>query len=176
VVIDDFNTIGTSGCPDEADAPLAIDTDAVLPCAVAFQGLQLVIRRHGKILQHLGITERLDSILISLSWRDPACYRPAMLELVKVNDVVNRAATATLKRQAGVQRVFSEPASDSEGIDALRITIVLTRGSADKISGDKALNTLVGIERALREAGEDRFPIIGYVTEEELESSGDTES
>jgi hypothetical protein len=99
-----------------------------------------------------------------------------MLELVKVNDVVNRAATATLKRQAGVQRVFSEPASDSEGIDALRITIVLKRGSADKISGDKALDTLVGIERALREAGEDRFPIIDYVTEEELESSGDTES
>jgi hypothetical protein len=99
-----------------------------------------------------------------------------MLELVKVNDVVNRAATATLKRQAGVQRVFSEPASDSEGLEALRITIVLKRGSADKISGEKALNTLVGIERALREAGEDRFPIIEYVTEEELESSGDTES
>jgi hypothetical protein len=98
-----------------------------------------------------------------------------MLELAKVNDVVNRAAAATLKRQAGVQRVFSEPASDSEGIEALRITIVLKRGSADKISGDKALDTLVGIERALREAGEDRFPIIDYVTEEELESSGDTE-
>jgi hypothetical protein len=99
-----------------------------------------------------------------------------MLELAKVNNVVNRAATATLKRQAGVQGVFSEPASDSEGIEALRITIVLKRGSADKISGNKALDTLVGIERALREAGEDRFPIIDYVTEEELESSGDTES
>jgi hypothetical protein len=99
-----------------------------------------------------------------------------MLELIKVNDVVNKAASATLKRQAGVQRVFSEPASDSEGHEALRITIVLKRGSADKISGDKALDTLVGIERALREAGENRFPIIEYVTEEELESSGDTES
>jgi hypothetical protein len=99
-----------------------------------------------------------------------------MLDLIKVNDVVKKAATATLSGQAGVQRVDSEPASDSEGQEALRITIVLKRGSADKISGEKALDTLVGIERALREAGEDRFPIIEYVTEEELESSGDTES
>jgi hypothetical protein len=98
-----------------------------------------------------------------------------MLELTKVNEVVNKAASAVLKRQAGVQRVVSEPASDSEGHEILHITIVLKRGSADKISGDSALDTLVGIERALREAGDERFPIIDYVTEEELESSGDTE-
>jgi hypothetical protein len=47
VVVDDFDTVGTSCRPDEADAPLPIDADAVLPCAVAFQCLQLVIRRHG---------------------------------------------------------------------------------------------------------------------------------
>jgi hypothetical protein len=111
-----------------------------------------------------------------LSRSDAACYPVGMLELSKVNEVVNKAASATLKRQAGVQRVFSEPASDSEGHEALRITIVLKRGSADKISGDMALDTLVRIEKALREAREDRFPIIDYVTEEELESSDDAES
>jgi hypothetical protein len=99
-----------------------------------------------------------------------------MLELTKVNEVVNKAASAVLRRQAGVQRVVSEPASDSQGREALHITIVLKRGSADRISGDKALDTLVGIERALREAREDRFPIIDFVTEEELESGDDTES
>lgn len=101
-----------------------------------------------------------------------------MLDLSKVNQVVSKAASAMLKRPAGVKRVFSEPAADSEGQEALRITIVLKRGSADKISGEQALDTLVGIGRALREASEDRFPIIEYVTEEELESelSGDTES
>ena len=99
-----------------------------------------------------------------------------MLELTKVNEVVNKAASAVLRRQAGVQRVVSEPASDSQGHEALHITIVLKRGSADRISGDKALDTLVGIERALREAREDRFPIIDFVTEEELESGDDTES
>jgi hypothetical protein len=99
-----------------------------------------------------------------------------MLELRQVNEVVNKAASAILKRRAGVRRVFSERASDSEGHEALHITIVLKRGSADKISGDMALDTLVRIERALRDAKDDRFPIIDYVTEEELEATDDTES
>lgn len=105
-----------------------------------------------------------------------ACYPAAMLELAKVNDVVKKAASAVLKRRAGLQRVFSEPTSDSQGHDALHITIVLKPGGADKISGDMALDTLVEVERALRGASEDRLPIIDFATEEELESSGETES
>jgi hypothetical protein len=58
----------------------------------------------------------------------------------------------------------------------LHVTIVLKRGSADRISGDGAIDTLVGIEKALREVGDERFPIIDYVTEEELESADETES
>jgi len=50
---------------------------------------------------------------------------------------------------------------DFEGGEALDITIVLKRRSADKISGDSAL--------ALREAREERFPIISFVIGEELE-------
>ena len=100
-----------------------------------------------------------------------------MLKLAKVNEVVTKAASAIIKRGAGVQRVDSEPTLDSEGREALHITVVLKRGSADKISGDNALDALVGIEKALREAKEERFPIISFVTEEELEDSiGDTES
>ena len=57
VLVNDFDTAGTSCCPDEADAPLPIDADAMLPCAVTFHGLQLVIRRHGEILQHPGIVQ-----------------------------------------------------------------------------------------------------------------------
>jgi len=112
----------------------------------------------------------------SLSRRNAACYRAAMLAPAKVNKIVKRAASAVLKRPAGVRRVVSEPAVDSDGDEVLHITIVLKRGSSDKISGDKALDTLVGIDRALREASEDRFPILDFVTEEELESVGDTES
>ncbi len=99
-----------------------------------------------------------------------------MLELVKVNEVVKKAASAVLKRQARVRRVISERASDSQGLEALHITIVLNNGDADRISGDRALDTLFAIERALQGASEDRFPIIDYVTEDELELSGDSES
>src|SRR6266567_2057383 len=99
-----------------------------------------------------------------------------MLKLAKVNEVVNKVASATFRSGACIQRVESEPTLDSEGQEALHIAIVLKRGSAGKISGDSVLDTLVGIEQALREAKEERFPIISYVTEEELEdSSGDTE-
>jgi hypothetical protein len=100
-----------------------------------------------------------------------------MLKIPRVNEIVKQTASATIKSGAAIQRVYSEPTLDSEGSDALHVTIVLRRGSAGKITGDDALDTLVGIERALREAKEERFPIISYVTEEELEdSSGDPES
>ena len=100
-----------------------------------------------------------------------------MLDLAKVNELVNKAASANIKSGAGISLVDSGATLDSEGQAALSITIVLKRGSAGKISGDNAVDTLVGIQRALREANEERFPIISFVTEEELEdSSGDTES
>jgi hypothetical protein len=49
----------------------------------------------------------------------------------------------------------------------------LKRGSAGKISGDSALDTLVTVEKALRKAKEERIPIISFVTEEELDDSSD---
>jgi hypothetical protein len=113
-----------------------------------------------------------------LSWRGASCYLPAMLDPAEINRVVSKAASAILARLVGIQRVVSEPALDSQGHEALHITIVLKKGSADKISGDKALDTLVSIEKALRNEMEERFPIIDFMTEEEeeLESSGDIES
>jgi hypothetical protein len=102
-----------------------------------------------------------------------ACYLYGMLEPAKVDDIVKKVASTTLKRKA--VRVYSEPTADSDGHDALSITIVLERGSVDKITGEMAVNTLVGIDKALQAANDDRFPIIDYVTEEELESRDDTE-
>lgn len=99
-----------------------------------------------------------------------------MLALAEVDKVVRKVASGTLKGAARVQRVFSERTSDSDGREALHITIVLKRGSADKVGGDRALDTLVGIDQALQGANEERFPIINFATEEELEQereSGD---
>jgi hypothetical protein len=98
-----------------------------------------------------------------------------MLELAKVNELINKAASAILKGPAGVTRVMSQPTSDSQGQEALDVTIVLKNGSVDKITGDMALDTLFGANRALQEAGEDRFPIIRFITEEELASIDDPE-
>jgi len=53
-----------------------------------------------------------------LSRRSAARYPAAMLELTKVNDIVNKAASAILKRQGGVRRVVSEPTLDSQGHEA----------------------------------------------------------
>jgi hypothetical protein len=51
VAVDDFDTVGTFCRPDEADAPLPIDADAMLPCPAAFLSLQLITRRHDEIQQ-----------------------------------------------------------------------------------------------------------------------------
>lgn len=99
-----------------------------------------------------------------------------VLELSQVEKVVREAASTALKGSARVQGVSSSATSDSEGQEALHITIVLSGGNIDEISGDKALDTLVSIESALRAAKEERFPIIDFATEEELKAGVDTES
>jgi len=86
---------------------------------------------------------------------------------------VKKVASATLKRQA--VRVFSERTADSDGDEALRITIVLKHDSGDKIAGEMALNTLAGVDKALEAANDGRFPIIHYATEEELEARDEAE-
>ncbi len=92
-----------------------------------------------------------------------------MSDLQDVNRVVGKAAAAGLKR-AGFSRVYSEPALDSEGREALLVTIVLRSDAPGKINGAKALNTIVRIQRDLRRSGEERFPIIDFATEDELAS------
>jgi hypothetical protein len=42
VVVDQFDVPGTAGTPREADAPLVVDADAVLPAAAARELLQAV--------------------------------------------------------------------------------------------------------------------------------------
>ena len=70
-----------------------------------------------------------------------------MLAVAKVNRIVREVASAILKNGAGVQRVDSEPTVDGDGQEALHITIVLQKGSAAKMSGDSALDTLVELKR-----------------------------
>ena len=95
-----------------------------------------------------------------------------MVDENTVVQIARAAATANLG-SAAFSSVMSEPATDSTGREALRITIVLEPDAAPKLTGDAVLDTLVQIHDDLRKVGEERFPIIEYATEAELQDSGD---
>ena len=67
-----------------------------------------------------------------------------------------------------VVRVESEPTADSQGEEALNLLIVMAPSIAESIDGEAVLNTLGQIIDRLQQAGDERFPIIEYATEEEL--------
>ncbi|MDZ3837392.1 MAG: hypothetical protein U0S49_08465 [Rhodospirillales bacterium] len=98
----------------------------------------------------------------------PAYHAP-MDGMLELNEVANIAREAAEKHLAGlgVTGVVSEPAVDSRGDEALRITITIH--SAEKIarSGDALLDTLSEIMTRLEEKGDSRFPIVDYAAEDE---------
>lgn len=98
-----------------------------------------------------------------------------MLDLSDIDRVVDRAASASLKN-AGFSRVYTKFTTDSEGREALHVTIVLRSNKNKEVSGNSALNTIVRVQRDLRRSGEERFPIIEFVTEDELEPNASTQS
>jgi hypothetical protein len=101
----------------------------------------------------------------------PQAIGHTMLDEKRIREIAQEVATANLT-SANVSSVSSSAAVDSEGHDALRITIVIKPGSASKIKGDATLDTLVGIQDRLRAEGEERFPIVEYATKKELSASG----
>jgi len=96
-----------------------------------------------------------------------------MLDERKIAEIAQKVASANLT-STNVTSVSSSPTIDSLGQDALRITIVIKSGAESTISGDAALDTLVGIRDQLRRAGEERLAIIEYATKEELDAGGDS--
>jgi hypothetical protein len=51
VIVRDFDLKGISIAPGEADPPLVVDPDAMLPFAAPLQLFQAIARRHAKILE-----------------------------------------------------------------------------------------------------------------------------
>ena len=96
----------------------------------------------------------------------------AMLDEDKIRQIAQEVAIANLA-STNVTSVSSSPAIDLDGHDALRITIVIEPGAESRISGDAALDTLVGIQDRLRREGEERLAIVEYATKEELDAGGD---
>ena len=90
-----------------------------------------------------------------------------MTDIRTLIETAESAVRARL-REDGMERILVEPATDSEGADALRITVVLTAAKARQLTGDQALDLLVEVQQAFRDKGEVRLPIIEYATEQEL--------
>ena len=57
VVVDDLDVEGIGGAPDEADAPLIVDADAVLACTVALERLEPIAGRDAKVGEGVGRIE-----------------------------------------------------------------------------------------------------------------------
>lgn len=57
MVIDDFHVICAAVFPPEADAPLIVDTEAVLALTAAFQGFEPVGRRNPQVVKSRRIVE-----------------------------------------------------------------------------------------------------------------------
>ena len=98
-----------------------------------------------------------------------------MLAPSKINEIAKDVAVANLGAD-NVVRVSSESIADSDGEDALRITIIIPENAIARISGDNALKTLVRMQERLRSAGDERFAIVEYATQRELDEVDDTES
>ena len=51
MIIDNFDVVRIAMAPDKTDAPLLVDANAVLTCAVASERFQTVAGRHSQVLQ-----------------------------------------------------------------------------------------------------------------------------
>jgi hypothetical protein len=94
-------------------------------------------------------------------------------------DQIARIVTGAVEANAApnsVRRVMTEPAATFDGEEAVRITIVLTPEAVDQLANGDPVDVLGRIWDGLHDAGDDRFPILQYATEAELEDVGDPES
>jgi hypothetical protein len=90
-----------------------------------------------------------------------------MLDMETIKQFSTEIAKANFGAE-NVVRLESEPTEDFYGKEALNILIVITPALEENFNGDDLLDTLVQISDRLQRAGDERFPIISYATEEEL--------
>lgn len=84
--------------------------------------------------------------------------------MLSIEKIIKQAARKSIR----LQRAIVEPTVDSQGEEALRVTLVLDPQVIERVAGDQALDVLFEINEALQSAGDDRLPIIFYATEEEV--------
>ena len=81
MIVDEFDVAGAASTPGEADAPLVVDTDAVLPGAAAGQLLQPVARGHPQVVDALGGVDENELVVC-----EPAEFRAEFLDVAAMPD------------------------------------------------------------------------------------------
>jgi len=97
--------------------------------------------------------------------------------------MLDNARIAEIAREVGreklpprwFQDVIVEPAADSLGNDAVRLTMVIAAGAVKRLKGDDVIGLLVELRKRLDAAGEERVPLLGYATRDELAANVDSE-
>jgi hypothetical protein len=97
--------------------------------------------------------------------------------MIQASDVA-RIAEKVAREKFGTENVVrttAEPTVDWTGAEVWRVLIVLTPDAVSRIPDDAALDNLVALQQSVQEAGDDRFAVVDYATEEELAAGDDTE-
>ncbi len=97
-----------------------------------------------------------------------------MLPSARLEEIARTAVFKHL-REDSVEQVSSEETFDSEGRDAVRITITLKPKAAARLEDDAVLDALVEIRTDLYAAGEERTPIVEYAEVGELVEADDVD-
>src|SRR6185312_4768911 len=98
MVVNDFNFMGVATLPEEADAPLVVDPDAVLAFAVALQGFQAIGWRNAEVIQgRRGIehAELAARDLLDIGRQSPGCSSAPDLLRLLVGKAPDHAPTIT---------------------------------------------------------------------------------
>jgi hypothetical protein len=97
-----------------------------------------------------------------------------MIEAPDVARIADKVARKKLGAE-NVVRAVAEPMVDWTGAEAWRVLIVLSPDAMSRIPDDAALDNLVELQKSVQRAGDDRFAVVEYATEEELAKGDDTE-
>ncbi len=102
-----------------------------------------------------------------LSKFKPGFYRSRVKPQEASGRLIEQALIAELGRENVVRATFA-PTTNSQGRDALKITVVIRPGATKTLQNGAALNALVRVQERLHEMNDSRTPIVEYATEAEL--------
>jgi hypothetical protein len=93
------------------------------------------------------------------------------MEETRIQEIERVVADAvhSLRLDLNVLRVTSRAATYGDDQEVLRLTVVLDRFPAGGAGDWPVLSAIGAIHQSLVDAGDSRFPVIDFITEEELE-------